>query len=221
MADGLSDKRKSNMGIISVYYRLKTYKKFYIYIFILILIILYAILLFSWRSLTKYDTALFLEIFDNRIPAIESFFVLWTNEGTFLFIALIVIILWLKGEKTPAVYLALGLIIDAILVDILKAMIHRPRPFEVLPIIPLELGDNFGSLPSGHTSRAFLSATILSNFYRKHMAAFFLIAVSIGISRIYVGVHYPLDVLIGAITGSLIGFFLVNLLDRLGIGKML
>jgi membrane-associated phospholipid phosphatase len=87
--------------------------------------------------------------------------------------------------------------------------------------MPLELGDNFGSLPSGHTSRAFLSATILSKFYSKYMIVFFVIAATIGFSRVYIGTHYPLDVIVGAITGSLLGILMIDLLDRLEVGKRL
>ena len=79
--------------------------------------------------------------------------------------------------------------------------------------MPLELVDNFRSLPSGHTSTAFLSAVILSKFYKKYIVVFFVIAASIGFSRVYIGVHYPLDVIVGAITGSLVGIIMVDLLD--------
>ena len=209
----VNEKSKSNLNIID--------KNFKIYMSILLLIITYSTLFIFWDLLTQYDTALFLEIYEDRIPAIESFFVLWTNGGTSLFMCLIIIFLWLKGEKKPAIYLALGLIVDAVLVYTLKTIIHRPRPYEVLSIMPLELVDNFRSLPSGHTSTAFLSAMILSKFYRKYMIVFFVIAVSIGFSRVYLGVHYPLDVIVGAITGCLLGILMVDLLDRFEVGKRL
>jgi undecaprenyl-diphosphatase len=221
MVNEKSDGRKSNLNFISCRHRLKIDKNYKIYMCVLLLIITYSTLFIFWGFLTQYDTALFLEICKNRIPAIESFFVLWTNGGAFIFIILIIMFLWLRGEKKPAIYLALGLAVDAILVYTLKIMIHRPRPYEVLSIMPLELVDNFRSLPSGHTSTAFLSATILSKFYSKYMVVFFVVAVSIGFSRVYLGVHYPLDVIVGAITGSLLGILVVELLDRLEVGKRL
>ncbi len=192
----------------------KIYEYYKIYASVLLLIVIYSAIFVFLNLLTPYDTALLLEINQHRIAAIESFLVLWTNGGTYLFMSLIVIVLWLKGEKNPAIYLALGLIVDALLVSDLKIMIHRPRPYEVLPILPLELAENLRSLPSGHTATAFLSATILSRFYSKYMVVLFSIAASIGFSRVYIGVHYPLDVIIGAITGYLVGIIVVDLLDR-------
>jgi undecaprenyl-diphosphatase len=197
------------------------YETYKIYVSVLLLIIMYSIILLFLNLLTPYDTAFLLEISQYRIIAIESFFVLWTNGGTYIFMSLIVIVLWLKGEKNPAIYLALGLIVDAILVSDLKIMIHRPRPYEVLPIMPLEIAENLRSLPSGHTATAFLSATILSKFYSKNAVVLFVIAASIGLSRVYIGVHYPLDVIVGAITGYLVGIIMVDILDRFGVGKRL
>ena len=57
------------------------------------------------------------------------------------------------------------------------------------------------SFPSGHTSTSFACATILTLAFPRAAPGFFLLALAIGFSRIYVGAHYPLDVVGGAALG--------------------
>lgn len=79
---------------------------------------------------------------------------------------------------------------------------NRPRPFETLEgvrqLIPHAIG---GSFPSGHAAAAFAIATTVFFYYPKTSILFFLAAVMIGIGRISAGVHWPSDVLGGAIIG--------------------
>jgi undecaprenyl-diphosphatase len=61
-----------------------------------------------------------------------------------------------------------------------------------------------GSFPSGHAATSFAAATMLTFARPRWAPAFFLLAVAIGFSRVYVGVHYPLDVVGGAALGILV-----------------
>jgi len=61
-----------------------------------------------------------------------------------------------------------------------------------------------GSFPSGHASTSFAAATVLTFARPRWAPAFFLLALAIGFSRVYVGVHYPLDVVGGAVLGILV-----------------
>lgn len=94
---------------------------------------------------------------------------------------------------------------------ILKNIINRPRPFTELSSLEnfitglgLEV-TNTSSFPSTHTFISFCSATILTCFYKKKGAWSFIPATLISLSRIFLCVHYPTDVLAGMIIGGLTG----------------
>ena len=70
------------------------------------------------------------------------------------------------------------------------------------------------SFPSGHTSTSFACATVLSFFVPRAAPAFYLLALAIGYSRIYVGVHWPLDVLGGAVIGLVTALLLLAVARR-------
>jgi membrane-associated phospholipid phosphatase len=86
----------------------------------------------------------------------------------------------------------------------LKYSVNRTRPFITYPDIVKKSDGGGPSFPSGHTSGAFATATILSLEYPKWyvIAPSFLWAGTVGYSRMYLGVHYPSDVLGGMIVGA-------------------
>ena len=87
---------------------------------------------------------------------------------------------------------------------ILKYSINRDRPFVTHPDITKKSSAGSPSFPSGHTSSAFATATSVSLAYRKWyvIVPTFAWAGTVGYSRMYLGVHYPSDVLAGALIGS-------------------
>ena len=84
----------------------------------------------------------------------------------------------------------------------IKLATSRPRPFTVFPDPePLLLGVLGNSFPSGHAATSFAGAAILSRYLPGRWPVLFVLAAAIAFSRVYVGVHYPADVLGGAILG--------------------
>ena len=111
-----------------------------------------------------------------------------------------------KNEKLKAQGLEFGVAFAATVAEtyVLKYMVNRPRPYVThTDLVPLS-SESSRSFPSGHTSSAFSLATSLSLNYPKWYVAVpaFAWATATGYSRMYLGVHYPTDVLAGAALGA-------------------
>ncbi len=106
--------------------------------------------------------------------------------------------------KNKGMYIGASLLVSAGITTVLKFSINRPRPFVTYPVIEGSMHAGSPSFPSGHTSDAFATATSLSIAFPKWyvVAPSFLWACSVGYSRMDLGVHYPSDVLAGAIIGA-------------------
>ena len=103
--------------------------------------------------------------------------------------------IFLFCEGAMSIILARG-----ILTEIIRFLYHHPRPFTVLNFVPL-IPESSYSFPSGHA--AWFFALSLTVFYanRKWGIWFFILSALNGIARIYVGVHWPLDILGGIVIG--------------------
>jgi membrane-associated phospholipid phosphatase len=95
---------------------------------------------------------------------------------------------------------------DPLIVNIIKHAVARPRPCMVLPDVVERLGcTNSGSMPSAHAANWFAATMIVFLFYRRKLwltLPVLLMATAVSFSRVYNGVHYPSDVLAGAILGA-------------------
>jgi undecaprenyl-diphosphatase len=95
----------------------------------------------------------------------------------------------------------------------LKQAIGRDRPSTAYAEPrPLVRAPHDGSFPSGHAATSFACATTLALAFPRYAWGFYVLAAAIAWSRVYVGVHYPLDVLGGAVLGVLVAIALRTLL---------
>ena len=106
--------------------------------------------------------------------------------------------------KKDAAYMAGAFVLSSVITTATKQIVKRKRPFDEYSfIVKRDEGGSY-SFPSGHTSAAFTTATSLSLLFPKWyvIAPSYLWAASVGYARMYQGVHYPSDVLAGAVIGA-------------------
>ena len=119
-----------------------------------------------------------------------------------------------RGRVVAATLIATAIVSDQISSQVLKHLFDRPRPCHSLDELRLLIKCGSGkSFPSSHSVNNFAAATVLMYFFRKYKYVFYSIAAIIAFSRVYVGVHYPLDITAGAAIGILIGWAMVWLSD--------
>ena len=114
--------------------------------------------------------------------------------------------LFLRNGMTTFRQLVLAFALELTAYKVLKMRVSRVRPFVALPAVAMliALPDEF-SFPSGHTAAAFLVATVVGFSCAALFFPLLALAMLIGISRVYLGVHYPTDVVAGAVLGSVAG----------------
>ena len=173
-----------------------------------------------WTELAQFEGEILLFI-QNHIrnefftPIIT--FITSLGDGGFIWIFAAVVLLCFKKTRKAGMLVSFSLL-GTLLVNnlILKNLIARTRPYEViegLSVLIPEPGEY--SFPSGHTGSSFAAAvTIFLSCPKKIGIPALFLAFLIGLSRLYVGVHYPTDVLGGMITGTLIAVSICRLYQK-------
>lgn len=154
-----------------------------------------------------------------RNDTLTSFFKLITSlgDGGFIWVIFTIILLLCNKTKKIGIMSAITLILASIMNNlILKEIFERTRPYEVVEGLNSVIGNmNSFSFPSGHTASSFAMATVL---YRQLPFKFgilaIVLAILIGFSRMYLGVHYPSDVCVGILIGIVSGYITVNFYNK-------
>ncbi|HEX3013819.1 MAG TPA: phosphatase PAP2 family protein [Methanobacterium sp.] len=174
-------------------------------------------------TLNQIDILIFYLINTNmQNPVFDVIMPLISSIGYFSIWILVCILLFVFGGKkgrNVAVVCIIALVFGYFLTEILKYIIVRPRPYAVLEGVRVLAYIGGSSWPSGHTVASFIGAIIIGRSYSfnfkgkncKLIYPLLIFAFLVGFSRIYNGVHYPFDV----ISGALIGIFCALLILRI------
>lgn len=145
-------------------------------------------------SIIDTDHKLFHSIYDHHTKFGDAFFPVVNYFGNGEFDYALNLAYFTFGNETDIKFArinTLSLIATGLIVLGIKRAAHRKRPTY----------NNYNSFPSGHTAYAFAMATLWSARYSKLRIPLYLLAASTAIARIYLGKHYPSDVLVGAVIG--------------------
>ena len=152
-------------------------------------------------------------VFDFLMPFITD---LNRQKMVLVIVAFLLFVLLVKGGprgRWAVAALVLGILFsDQLNSSLLKFLMERPRPCHALPDVHLLVGCGSGySFPSSHAVNNFCGAVVLAFFFPRAAAWLFSFAGIVCFSRVYVGVHYPSDVLGGAVIGFVCGFVVIAL----------
>lgn len=169
--------------------------------------------------MNSIDLVIFQSInqFAGKWTVIDLLGVFFASKFEYLLLLLIVLYFLSNPKKN---FLAVAQIVAAValsrgvIATLLKALIHRPRPFISDTVNLLIPPPSDFSFPSGHACFYFAISTVVYSYNKKAGIFFFISSALITISRVFVGVHWPLDIIGGAVVGVTSGIIIVKLFER-------
>jgi undecaprenyl-diphosphatase len=174
------------------------------------------------NGILNYNTALFYAINDGMDNSVFNFIMpILTNFGNLIAWSLVCVLIFIFGGqygKKVAIIGLLALLLSSAAILALKYIVAEPRPFLVLSHVHLLTTENDYSFPSGHATASFAGAVAIGKKYSfiikgktyKLIYPLLAFAAIIGFSRVYVGVHYPLDVIFGAVIGTIFALAVIR-----------
>lgn len=164
-----------------------------------------------WASGQKIDAAVF-RFFNargTRTPWLDSIMQTLTELGNSFVTGAVAFFLFVRVSPQVSYVFVLSSLLLWLFVEAIKAVLRRERPFTGLKDVRVVGTRARGkSFPSGHTSQAFYTATLLHAYLDGNILAHLIIyalALVVGITRMYLGMHYPRDVIAGATLGTFWG----------------
>lgn len=145
-------------------------------------------------------------------------FITHLGDKGFIWIALALLCLCVRKYRKAGINMAVSMILSLIVVNfLLKNLVARERPFVTDPTLDNLVFEGSFSFPSGHTATSVTAALSLMMWHRKEGIAAMVLAVLISLSRIYICVHYPTDVLGGvaaAVLFSLVSYIAIKYISE-------
>ncbi len=162
-------------------------------------------------SIINLDEALFQSIYSlaGNIEILDWIFIFLAEDSRVFMAGLFffgLILIYRRNPTRPfySIFLAIMIFLLPIITSsILREAIMRPRPFLVFDIEPIIEQSIRPSLPSNHSAASFAVAGVYLNFLRSHFKPVVILAFLVMFSRVYAGIHFPLDVLTGGVIGIL------------------
>ncbi len=184
------------------------------------LLLLFSLVMLSlvWSSGQTLDSLVFLRfnLHGHRPLWMDRTMWVMTQLGNFFTALLLSGIVYLLGNHRLSFDIIFGMITLWFVVELIKALTERTRPYLIInEARVVGLKEKGNSFPSGHTSQTFFLMSLLIHLFRLSLwlsLVLYAIAVLVGITRMYVGAHYPRDVLAGAFLGTVWGI-LTTLVD--------
>lgn len=144
----------------------------------------------------------------SQYKAIRHFFraISRLGDGVFWYTLMILILIFQGAEAVvPVLHMAVAGLLGTFIYKWLKGKTLRPRPYQVRQDIRLtgKALDKF-SFPSGHTLHAVVFTCVALTYFPQLAALLILFTVLVGLSRVVLGLHYPSDVIAGALLGGFI-----------------
>ena len=162
--------------------------------------------------MNQFEASIILWIQENLRGSMDGFWIFVTHLGDegYLWIALGIVLLFWKKTRPIGITVLLSLLFDFLIINVtLKGLVARPRPFVINEAIaPLVGGVSpYRSFPSGHSGGSFAAMLALSKWVPKKIGIpAIVLATMVALSRLYVGVHYPTDILGGLVVGLVCSF---------------